>query len=86
MSDRDDPTPTSQRTLPVELSIAVLDRLETLETLTKTSVNNSAKVLTLTGELCVDFRELLKTMTSLGERMQKAEERLDSFPCQPRVN
>jgi len=72
--------------LPVELSIAVLDRLERLETLTKTSVSTSAKVLDLTSELCRDFRELLDRMDDLSKRMQKAEERLDSFPCQPRVN
>lgn len=84
MSDHE--TPTSQRTLPVELSLAVLDRLQSLETLTRTSVNTSAKVLDLTSELCREFRELLDTMGKLSERMQKAEERLDSFPCQQRVN
>ena len=57
-----------------------------LETLTRTSVNTSAKVLDLTSELCRDFRELLGTMNTLSERMQKAEERLDSFPCQRPVN
>jgi hypothetical protein len=85
MSDNDN-TPTSQRTLPVELSMAVLDRLNSLETLTKTSVNTSAKVLDLTSELCKDFRELLDSMNTLSERMHKAEERLDSFPCQRPMN
>lgn len=68
-------TPTNQKTLPVELSMQVLEKLSELEVLCKTTVSTSAKVLAMT-------RELLDVYKDLQARIEKAERRLEDFPCQ----
>ena len=71
-TDDPHPTPKSCRTLPTELSIAVLESLERVETLCKTAVR--------TGEsLLREFSDLHKRFDRLERKNQDLEARIESL-------